>query len=143
MRSMRPCTEILTLTAVVSRYIWYKIRYVAFLNVVLVGCGSDVTGVQNPHQTLLRVQMNIPAALMSIHAPYNTLQLQTTAYRGTGEPIVDAVPTFAASDKSLSVTDEGLVTALLATSGSFVVASVTYEGVTQRDTTWINVTAQD
>ncbi len=103
------------------------------------GCNSDSIGIPHPDQSLFRVQTQLRAVTLTTHDPYRTVQLSTVAYRGNGEVIPDLVATFSASDETLMVTEDGLVTGLLPTTDSYVVAQVQYHGVTRADTTWISV----
>jgi hypothetical protein len=105
----------------------------------LSGCTSDVTGLSEPEQALSFVRMNVSAVTLATAPGANTVQLSATAYRGTGEPIADVVPTYTVSDNTLHVTPEGLVTGVKFTTKSYVVGHVTHGGVTHTDTTWVSV----
>jgi hypothetical protein len=106
---------------------------------ILTGCSSDGISVDNPDQALLYIQNNIPAVTLATAEGYNTVQLSATAYRGDGTVIPDVSVTYKSSTRSITVTGDGLVTAVSATVKAYVVSSVTYQGVTKTDTTWVTV----
>ena len=115
---------------------------ISILLVTILGqnaCSSDVTAVSDPAQALLTVRMNVHAVAVAAVAGANTVQLSAKAYRGTEEEISDVVPAYTVSDNALHVTADGLVTGVKVTTNSYVVARVTYGGVTRTDTTWISV----
>jgi hypothetical protein len=80
---------------------------------------------------------------MSTVAPYDTLQLNYTAYDGAGQLLTNlGQATYSASDTNITVSPTGLVTAKYPTTTSFVVAKAqdTASNITQVDTAYIIVT---
>jgi hypothetical protein len=117
---------------------------VAAMGVEISGC-SDSTGI--PALTtdpFLTVTLNVRGATMSTSAPYNTLQLATTARSASGAILTDSLETtFVTQDANLSVSSNGLVTALKTTPWTWVAARVRdlRSGVTHTDTVFIMVTS--
>ena len=115
------------------------------------GCGSDTTGPRSPAvtQTYWALQLNQHAITMAVVPPYNTIQLTATAVTATGIPVVGAGrPTYKVSettDTTVKVDSTGAVTARYANEPdrgpSFIVASLTVQGVTLVDSAMIAVTS--
>ena len=111
----------------------------------LLGCSSDTTGPAplSAGQAYWALWLNYHAVNMATIAPDDTVRLIATPRNVAGAPLVGLDrPTFQAGDSSVAVDSAGLVTAHFITSGqpTFVIASLTAQGVTLADTVLIQVT---
>jgi hypothetical protein len=82
---------------------------------------------------------------MSTVAPYNTLQLMATPYLASGAVANDSiVATFRTKDTTLSITPDGLVTALTTTPDTWIAVSLRdpARNITHIDTLFVTVTDQ-
>jgi hypothetical protein len=89
------------------------------------------------------VELNARSVIMSTVAPYNTLQLTATPRTVSGAPFTGLVETtYLTKDTTLAVTPDGLVTALVKTPGTWVLASMrdVEHNVTRVDTVFVVVT---
>jgi hypothetical protein len=112
--------------------------------VLCVACKADTATlpayVTDPYGSL---QLETRSIVMSLAAPYDTLQLHATAYSLHGRPITTlGAPTYKVSDTSIVVSATGLVTAKTRTSNSYVVVALrdSVQNVTRSDTAFITVT---
>lgn len=110
-------------------------------------CGSDALAPDplDPEGLLWSIHLNHRAVLLSTEGPYNTIRLNAIARTVTGDIASDTVAVSFAlanpNDRSIRLDSDGTVTALLANSGSSVIASVQYRGVTRADTAIVRVQA--
>ncbi len=94
------------------------------------------------------MDLSARSVLMSTIAPYNTLQLQVTPRSIAGHVVPGTThPTFLTKDGTLSITPDGVVTAVAVTPGStptWIAVSVkdTVNDITIIDTVYVTVTAQ-
>jgi hypothetical protein len=107
-------------------------------------CHADVATIPaatiDPYGSL---QLQTRSIVMSLAAPYDTLQLHATPYSIAGSQMTTlGAPTYAVSDTSIAVSATGLVTAKTQTSNSYVVVTLrdSVQNVTHVDTAFITVT---
>lgn len=122
-----------------------NVAHAIVLAIFCAGCHADTPTVSapviDPYNQLV---LNDRSIVMSLVAPYDTIQLRATAYTAGGVPLTAlGTPTYTVSDTSLTVSPTGLVTAKTVTAGSYVVARVSDVGqnITRVDTAFITVTA--
>jgi hypothetical protein len=113
--------------------------------VVLTHCGTadpapDRALSTNPY---LSLTLNTHSAVMSTQAPYDTLRLSATPYLASGAVLsTTGTPVFSTTDTAVTVSASGVVHALRASNGAYVLASLQdpATGVTHTDTVFIVVT---
>ena len=107
-------------------------------------CGGDTTTGPAPRpatQAYWALQLNQHAVNLALTAPYDTIHLTATPLTVSGTPLTGASPaTFQVSDSTVTVSPSGLVTAHYVTTKTQVIAALTVQGVTLRDTAFIQVT---
>lgn len=112
------------------------------------GCGSSDEVAPLLTDPLFQMDLSARSVLMSIVAPYNTLQLQVTPRSISGHVVSGTTPPiFLTKDGTLSVTPDGVVTAMAVTPGStptWIAVSVkdTMNDITIIDTVYVTVTDQ-
>jgi hypothetical protein len=112
--------------------------------VMMMACGDDSVATQPaPDPTVIpwSVALDIKAATMSTVAPYDTLRISATVRNPAGAVMSDRAPTFAsANPERVTVSADGLVTALKTGTKIPVIASYKTGLVTLVDTLLIDVT---
>jgi hypothetical protein len=113
-------------------------------SILCAACHADVAtipaAVVDPYGSL---QLATRSIVMSLAAPYDTLQLRATPYSIAGSQLTTlGTPTYAVSDTSIMVSATGLVTAKTLTSKSYVVVTLrdSVQNITHVDTAFITVT---
>ena len=107
-------------------------------------CGSDTTGPppQDPATTYWLLRLNHHAITMTLTAPTNRVQLTAVPLTVAATPVLGAESVqYSTSDTTVAVDSLGLVTALHNSFGqvAHVVASLTVNGVTLKDTAYVQV----
>jgi len=88
-----------------------------------------------------RVQLDHHAVTLSTASPYDTARLVATPRDTGGRPVTVAMrPHFIVSDSSLSVDSMGFVRANFPTNGSYVVAVLSANNITYRDSAYFTIT---
>jgi hypothetical protein len=112
--------------------------------ILCAACHADVTTIPasaiDPYGSL---RLETRSIVMSLAAPYDTLQLRATPYSLTGAQITTlGTPTYTVSDTSIVVSAAGVVTAKTRTSNSYVVVTLRDpdQNITHVDTAFITVT---
>jgi hypothetical protein len=121
--------------------LWKHRLVIAAVAFGVTACGGDTASPIDEQYNLLRVVVSDRAVTLSTVAPHNTIQLSAIGYDGTGQIIDDAQPVFVSSDDNISVSPDGLVTAVRSGSiPSLVIARIQHNGVTRADSTYVLVT---
>jgi plastocyanin len=126
-------------------------KRVALLLVVLmavIGCSDTATEPiqMNLADQLWDVRIEPRAITMSTVAPYDTITLRTIAWNGVGDTITEGLQIryHSVTDTTVRISDDGVLKVRAPTNanGIKIVASVTYNNVTQTDTALVVVTTQ-
>jgi hypothetical protein len=109
------------------------------------GCGTEsatVAAPVDPSRLLSALVLDHHAITLSTVAPWNTIQLTATPTNPDGTALSGiASATWSLSDTgSVSISPDGVLTALSVATGVRVIASVTDGNVTRKDTAYVNVT---
>ncbi len=113
------------------------------------GCGSITPvapadrPVTDPERLFVRLAFDHPAVTMSTADDYRMLRLTATPRNPLGEAIADLpLPAYRSTDETkVTVTPEGLVTALSATNGVYVIADLTVGPIRHVDSSLVVVKA--
>lgn len=109
------------------------------------GCGTESATVVepvDPSHLLSALVLDHHAIVMSTAASWNTIQLTATPTNPAGASLAGlARPTYTLSDTgSITISPEGVLTAVSPVTGVRVIASVTDGNVTRTDTAYVDVT---
>lgn len=109
------------------------------------GCGSDTTepGLTPSEQLFYSFKLNYHAINLALIAPYDTVQLTAVARTGNGTVLSPSTPVqYIVNDSAISVSANGLMTAhyRTQTNNATVIAQLTVNGITLRDTAIVQVT---
>ncbi|HEX6535945.1 MAG TPA: hypothetical protein VF041_15220 [Gemmatimonadaceae bacterium] len=111
----------------------------------VLGCGTEsatVAAPVDPSRLLSALVLDHHAVVLSTTAPWNTIQLTATPTNPAGETLAGlASPTYTLSDTgSITISPDGVLTAVSPVTGVRVIASVTDGNVTRKDTAYVDVT---
>lgn len=112
---------------------------------VATGCGTEsatVAAPVDPSRLLSALVLDHHAITLSTAAPWNTIRLTATPTNPAGTALPGlASATWSLSDTgSVSISPDGVLTALSVATGVRVIASLTDGNVTRKDTAYVNVT---
>jgi hypothetical protein len=129
---------------VLRRRAWHGAAYLALLVAAACSDPAQPSAVQAPDQLFWSLRLNHHAINVSTTAPYDTVTLVATPYNVNGEALPNApTATFKSADASVLAFPTGMikgVTQQSSATGTLVIATLTYHGVTRADTAYVTVT---
>jgi hypothetical protein len=109
------------------------------VSVAACGIDQEKLGVAiDPADLLQRIDLEYRTYNLSMVPPYNTAQINVQGLSGTGEPI-DAPVVYTYNPQYISITPDGLLTAVAPISSTPVIVKMTFGGATRVDTLLVGV----